>query len=225
MDNPEFLLALTDARLVTGDAVAVRAAARVVPRAADARARARRAAVADRRPARAVQRDAVPARAGREGRARAGCATSPRPARSPAVTDPFLLRRGAEDVPRLALAEDFLLRVRSLVHLERRRNDNVLGHELQEKLAGQFGYPGQSPRQRVEALMADYFRHARTVARVLDRARRTAPVPVGAEPRAHARTACGSSTRARRRSSRRPGSPPSRRRSTPTRRSPTRRWT
>ena len=32
-----------------------------------------------------------------------------------------------------------------------------------------------SARQRVEALMADYFRHARAVARVLDRARRTAP--------------------------------------------------
>jgi [protein-PII] uridylyltransferase len=81
-------------------------------------------------------------------------------------------------VARLAQAEDFLLRVRSLLHLERRRNDNVLGHELQEKLAVQFGYPGQSAGHRVEALMADYFRHARTVARVLDRTRRTAPVPV-----------------------------------------------
>jgi UTP:GlnB (protein PII) uridylyltransferase len=95
-----------------------------------------------------------------------------------AVTDPSLLRRGSEDMALLALAEDFLLRARALVHLERRRNDNVLGHELQEKLAGQFDYPGQSLRQRVEALMADYFRHARAVARVLDRARRTAPMPV-----------------------------------------------
>ena len=54
----------------------------------------------------------------------------------------------------------------------------MLGHELQEKLAGLFGYPGETPGQRVEALMADYFRHARGVARALDRARRTAPVPV-----------------------------------------------
>jgi [protein-PII] uridylyltransferase len=95
-----------------------------------------------------------------------------------AVTDPSLLGRGSEDLSRLGRAEDFLLRIRSVVHLERRRNDNVLGHELQEKLAGLFGYPGESPRQRVEALMADYFRHARGVARALDRVRRTAPVPV-----------------------------------------------
>ena len=94
-----------------------------------------------------------------------------------AVTDPALLRRG-DDARRLTGAEDFLLRVRSLVHLERRRNDNVLGHAFQEKLAEQLGYPGQSPRQRVEALMADYFSHARAVTRVLDRARRSAPVPV-----------------------------------------------
>jgi [protein-PII] uridylyltransferase len=94
-----------------------------------------------------------------------------------AVTDPSLLRRG-EDAARLADAQEFLLTVRSLLHLERRRNDNVLAHELQERLAGRLGYPGTTPRQ-VEALMADYFRHARWVTRVLDRVRRTAPAAVG----------------------------------------------
>ena len=42
-----------------------------------------------------------------------------------------------------------------------------------------LGYPGTEPRQRVERLMSDYFRHARIVSRSLEWARRTAPVPVG----------------------------------------------
>src|SRR5439155_19569436 len=76
-------------------------------------------------------------------------------------------------------AEAFLLRVRSLLHLECGRNQNVLSHELQEKTADVLGYPGAEPRQRVEKLMSDYFRHARIVGRSLEWARRTAPVPVG----------------------------------------------
>ena len=40
---------------------------------------------------------------------------------------------------------------------------------------------------RVERLMSDYFRHARIVSRSLEWARKTAPVPVGAESRAVAR--------------------------------------
>ncbi|HUC33620.1 MAG TPA: HD domain-containing protein, partial [Ilumatobacteraceae bacterium] len=76
-------------------------------------------------------------------------------------------------------AEDFLLRVRSILHLEAGRNQNVLGHELQERTAELMGYPGAEAHQRVERLMSDYFRHARIVARSLDWARKTAPVPVG----------------------------------------------
>src|SRR5438874_35098 len=76
--------------------------------------------------------------------------------------------------------EDFLLRVRSTLHLECGRNQNVLSHELQERTAEMLGYPGAEPRQRVEKLMSDYFRHARIVSRSLEWARRTAPVPVGA---------------------------------------------
>ena len=33
-------------------------------------------------------------------------------------------------------SEDFLLRVRSVVHLERRRNHNILSHELQGRIKG-----------------------------------------------------------------------------------------
>jgi [protein-PII] uridylyltransferase len=95
------------------------------------------------------------------------------------LTDPLLLRRGPADPARFDDAEDFLLRVRSTLHLESERNQNVLSHELQERTSDALGYPGSEPRQRVERLMSDYFRHARTVSRSLEWARKTAPVPVG----------------------------------------------
>jgi [protein-PII] uridylyltransferase len=96
-----------------------------------------------------------------------------------ALSDPLLLTRGPSDVGRLEEAEEFLLRVRSVLHWECGRNQNVLSHELQERTADVLGYPGVEPRQRVERLMSDYFRHARTVSRSLEWARRAAPVPVG----------------------------------------------
>jgi [protein-PII] uridylyltransferase len=95
------------------------------------------------------------------------------------LTDPLLLRRGPADPARFDDAEDFLLRLRLALHLEMERNQNVLSHELQERAAEVLRYPGAEPRQRVERLMSDYFRHARIVARSLDWARKTAPVPVG----------------------------------------------
>jgi [protein-PII] uridylyltransferase len=95
------------------------------------------------------------------------------------LTDPLLLRRGPADPARFDDAEDFLLRLRSSLHLEVDRNQNVLSHEMQERTAERLGYPGPEPRQRVERLMSDYFRHARIVSRSLDWARKTAPVPVG----------------------------------------------
>jgi [protein-PII] uridylyltransferase len=177
VDHPEFLLAVMDARLVTGDATLFERLRESfhVPR---TRAHVLGAlhALTDIRHA---QFNATLYQLEPDVKDAPGALRDIAAARTvAALSDPSLLRRGTEDLSRLALAEDFLLRVRSLVHLERRRNDNVLGHELQEKLAGLFGYPGETPGQRVEALMADYFRHARGVARALDRARRTAPVPV-----------------------------------------------
>ncbi len=50
---------------------------------------------------------------------------------------------------------------------------------MQERTADLLGYPGAEPRQRVERLMSDYFRHARTAHRSLSWARKGAPVPVG----------------------------------------------
>jgi [protein-PII] uridylyltransferase len=95
------------------------------------------------------------------------------------LTDPLLLRRGPADPARFDQAEDFLLRVRSTLHLDAGRNQNILSHDMQERTADLLGYPGAEPRQRVERLMSDYFRHARIVSRSLEWARRTAPVPVG----------------------------------------------
>jgi [protein-PII] uridylyltransferase len=50
---------------------------------------------------------------------------------------------------------------------------------MQERTAEVLGYPGAEPRQRVERLMSDYFRHARTAHRSLAWARKGAPLPVG----------------------------------------------
>ena len=68
----------------------------------------------------------------------------------------------------LAEAEDFMLRIRSILHLERGRNLNVLTHELQEIAASAFGLQNSAPQRRVETLMSTYFHHARIVSRSLD---------------------------------------------------------
>jgi [protein-PII] uridylyltransferase len=95
------------------------------------------------------------------------------------LTDPLLLRRGPADAARVDEAEDFLLRVRSTLHLEAGRNQNTLSHEMQERTANLLGYPGAAHGPRVERLMSDYFRHARTVSRSLEWVRKSAPLPVG----------------------------------------------
>jgi [protein-PII] uridylyltransferase len=95
------------------------------------------------------------------------------------MTDPALLDRGPADRASLDEAEEFLLRIRSILHLVGRRNQNVLSHEMQERAAQALRYAGASPRQQVERLMSDYFRHARSVGRALQWTRQVAPVPVG----------------------------------------------
>jgi [protein-PII] uridylyltransferase len=81
------------------------------------------------------------------------------------------------DDRRLAESEEFLLRIRSTLHLETGRNGNVLSHALQERVADVLRYPGASPQQQVEGLMSDYFRHARAAARALEWSRRAARGP------------------------------------------------
>ena len=51
------------------------------------------------------------------------------------LTDPALLALGGPGARALEDAEEFLLRVRSVLHLEAGRHHNVLRHELQERVA------------------------------------------------------------------------------------------
>lgn len=85
--------------------------------------------------------------------------------------------RGRLDGERLEDAEDFLLRIRSLLHLEHGRDANVLTHDSQDRVARALGLPGADLRQQVEALMGEYFRHARAVTRALDWSRRVVRPP------------------------------------------------
>ncbi|HEY2432977.1 MAG TPA: HD domain-containing protein [Vicinamibacterales bacterium] len=177
-DNPEFLLAVCDARHAAGDAALCRRLREAWDR---PRTRARvLAALSELMETRHAQFAHTLYQLEPDVKESPGGLRDISAVRTIAeACDPSLLRRNEDDAARLDRAENFLLRIRALLHLERRRNDNVLSHELQEKIAGELGYPGQSPRQQVESLMADYFSHARGVARTLDRVRRTAPAPVG----------------------------------------------
>jgi [protein-PII] uridylyltransferase len=85
------------------------------------------------------------------------------------------------DGDRVAAAEDFLLRIRSLLHLFAGRDVNLLTHELQEKVAEAMGSAGSHPHHRVEALMGEYFLRARAVTRALASTERALrPRPQGA---------------------------------------------
>jgi [protein-PII] uridylyltransferase len=85
--------------------------------------------------------------------------------------------RSRPEVDQIDAAEEFLFRVRSILHVEAGRETNVLTHDWQEPVAEMLGLPGADARQRVEALMTEYFRHARSVARALDWTRRVVRPP------------------------------------------------
>src|SRR5213594_199715 len=163
IDNPEFLLALLDARAVAGDGMLFdRIAARVRTPAAHARLLDALKRLLDERHARfndtfyQLEPDIKDA---------PGALRDLWAARTiAALTDPGLIDRGPADRARLNEAEEFLLRLRSILHAEHKRNQNVLSHESQEKAARLTGYAG-ALRHQVERLMGDYFRHARAVSR------------------------------------------------------------
>jgi [protein-PII] uridylyltransferase len=73
---------------------------------------------------------------------------------------------------RIGSAEDFLFRIRSVLHLIGGRDVNQLTHELQEKVADTLGCAGAHPHHRVESLMGEYFLRARSVTRALASAQR-----------------------------------------------------
>jgi len=177
-DNPEFLLALTDARIVAGDATLLdeftgaTERTRMRKRTLDAL----RALIVERH-ARfndtlyQLEPDVKEAPGGL--RDLLGAQTIAK------VTDPALLGQGGSGLRALDEAEEFLLRVRSILHLEAKRHHNMLSHELQERAAARLGFPGSTPRQQVERLMSDYFRHARAIDRSLRWALKAAPTPIG----------------------------------------------
>jgi [protein-PII] uridylyltransferase len=62
------------------------------------------------------------------------------------------------------LALDFLWRVRNEMHLHAGRKHDQMSFDLQEHIAEAFGYEPERPEGLpVEALMRDYYRHARNV--------------------------------------------------------------
>jgi [protein-PII] uridylyltransferase len=176
-DNPEFQLALTDARAIAGDATLVDAFLASSPGtvAAARTLAALKTLIADRH-ARfndtfyQLEPDVKEAPGGL--RDLFGAQTIAK------LTDPALFTRAGGDPRSLDDAEEFLLRLRSVLHLEAKRHHDVLGHEQQEVVAERLRYPGETARQRVERLMSDYFRHARAVDRALRWTLRTAPVPI-----------------------------------------------
>ena len=176
-DNPEFLLALTDARSIVGDATLLDRLleATDVARTASRTLDALKTLIAERH-ARfndtfyQLEPELKEAPGGL--RDLFGAQTIAK------LTDPKLLRQGGSGMRALDDAEEFLLRVRSILHLETKGHHDVLGHELQEKAAERLQYPGATARQRVERLMGDYFRHARAIDRSLKWALRAAPTPI-----------------------------------------------
>jgi [protein-PII] uridylyltransferase len=177
-DNPEFLLALTDARAVAGDATLIDRflersdSARISTRTVDAL----KTLIAERHArfnTTLYQLEPDVKEAPGALRDLFGAQTIAK------LTDPALLGQGGSGLRALEDAEEFLLRVRSILHLETARHHNILTHELQERAAERLGYVGTTARQRVERLMGDYFRHARAVDRSLRWALRAAPVLIG----------------------------------------------
>jgi [protein-PII] uridylyltransferase len=178
-DNPELLLALTDARSVVGDATLLDQFLGATDRAHTAARTvgALRLLIADRH---ARFNDTL-YQLEPDVKDSPGALRDLFAAQTIArLTDPALLGHGGAGPQALSDAEEFLLKVRSILHVEAKRHHNVLNHELQERVAERMGYPGASARQRVERLMGDYFRHARAVDRTLRWALRAGPTPVGA---------------------------------------------
>ncbi|MFN7914787.1 MAG: HD domain-containing protein [Vicinamibacterales bacterium] len=177
-DNSEFLLALTDARPVVGDATLLDQflggsdVARTNARTLDAL----KGLIAERHAKYndtlyQLEPDVKEAPGGL--RDLFGAQTIAK------LTDPALLSNGGAGARALEDAEEFLLRVRSVLHLEAGRHHNILSHEVQERVAERLGYAGSTPSQRVERFMGDYFRHARAIDRSLRFALKAAPAPIG----------------------------------------------
>ena len=193
-DNPEFLLALLDARPIAGDAGALRRGSRTafhspqthafivgaLERLIDERHAQFNDTLYQLEPdvkdAPGALRDLTAVRTHR--RADRSGAAAARDRRIP---------RGCDE------AEDFLLRVRSILHLETQAQPERAEPRAAGAGRGRPRLPGPLPQQRVERLMGDYFRHARVVTARSSGRGGPRPMPVGAESRSRRATASGSS--------------------------------
>jgi [protein-PII] uridylyltransferase len=72
------------------------------------------------------------------------------------------------DQGRIERAYDFLLRVRTDLHYATGRASDVLHFNIQEPIAKRLGYTGGTGQHRSEALMRDYYEHARNIFRVTE---------------------------------------------------------
>src|SRR6266852_3859199 len=73
------------------------------------------------------------------------------------------------DQRRIETAYDFLLRVRTDLHYATGRATDVLHLNIQEQIARRLNYPQKTAQHRSEALMRDYYEHARNIFRVTER--------------------------------------------------------
>src|ERR1700736_2490770 len=73
------------------------------------------------------------------------------------------------DQRRIENAYDFLLRVRTDLHYATGRATHILHLNIQEQIARRLNYPQKSAQHRSEALMRDYYEHARNIFRVTER--------------------------------------------------------
>ena len=184
-DNPEFLVSVSDARLVAGErAVFDRLAAVVLDAGSPwrrAAADALRGLVQERHGQYGhtiyhLEPDIKEAPGGLRDVSAIRTLTALNPAGAGGAA-PLIAGRRDEALDE---AEEFLLRIRSMVHLDNKRDQNILSHEHQETVAERFGAPGTKART-VEALMSVYFHHARIVSRVLSHVlESTAPAPAAA---------------------------------------------
>lgn len=168
--NPEFLLALLDARLLSGEPHVFKAVRKHLPRPGRERAHVVLGllrSLVERRHAEfnntfyQLEPDIKEAPGGLRDVAAIHWI-------SVLVGEGRRIGTGRFDERQLREAEDFLLRIRSILHLQAGRNANVLSHSLQELTAEILGFTGTQPQQRVERLMGEYFRHARTISRVFE---------------------------------------------------------
>lgn len=72
-------------------------------------------------------------------------------------------RVAAADVALMEKAYDFLLRVRTEMHYQGERKNDVLTRALQPAVGFQLGYTDRSLGRRVERFMGDYYRHVRNL--------------------------------------------------------------